>query len=155
MIEKISNITFGIFKNYDWNKSLGKDTKFEKINIIYGRNYSGKTTLSRIMRAVETKTISDKYENPQFEICLNDEDIGKRIITQSNYSSNEEIFKVFNEDFIRENLSFPYNDNGNIKSFALLGKGNVDLKSEIDKLSNELGSAKEENETGLYKEQKL
>lgn len=155
MIEKISNITFGIFKNYDWNKNLGNNTKFKKINIIYGRNYSGKTTLSRIIRAVETKTISDKYENPQFEITLNDEIIGKRIITQSDYSLNEEIFKVFNEDFVRENLSFPYNDDGNIKSFALLGKENVDLKSEIDKLSNELGTAEEEKETGLYKEQKV
>lgn len=154
MIEKINNITFGIFKNYDWNKYLGKDTKFEKINIIYGRNYSGKTTLSRIIRAVETKTISEKYESPQFEISLNDESKGKRLITQSNYFSNNEVFRVFNEDFIRENLSFPYNDDGNIKSFALLGKVNVDLKSEIDKLSNELGNNEEEKETGLYKEQK-
>lgn len=150
MIKKISNINFGIFKNFDWDTNLGKDTKFEKINIIYGRNYSGKTTLSRIVRALETKSISEKYENPVFKIEFED---NVSSITQENYTSNNQLVRVFNEDFVRENLSFPYNDDGDIKSFALLGKENVELQIEINNITKELGSNEENNKTGLYKEE--
>lgn len=149
MIKKIKNISFGIFKNFDWDKNLGKNTTFEKINIIYGRNYSGKTTLSRMVRALETKSISEKYANPLFKIEF--EDNGSSI-TQENYTSNNQLVRVFNEDFVRENLSFPYNDDGDIKSFALLGKENVGLQTEINNIMAELGNNEENNKTGLYKE---
>lgn len=153
MIEKITNINFGIFKNYNWDMNLGNNTKFEKINIIYGRNYSGKTTLSRIIRALETKTISEKYENPKFEIQFSSESPETNLITQDNYSTNNDVIRVFNEDFVRENLSFPYSDDGDIKAFALLGKENVELKTTTNKLKAELGNNEENNKTGLYKDQ--
>ncbi|MBN2817335.1 MAG: AAA family ATPase [Bacteroidales bacterium] len=53
MIERITYIkNFAVFKNFDWNTAVldinNSIRDFKKINIIYGRNYSGKTTLSRI-----------------------------------------------------------------------------------------------------------
>ena len=76
-IKKIGN--FGIFRNFEWDNELfySQDVKkeiydFKDINIFYGRNYSGKTTLSKIFRSLETKTISSKYENPHFEILLDE-----------------------------------------------------------------------------------
>ncbi len=148
MIKKITNINFGIFSNYNWDNNLGKNNEFEKINIIYGRNYSGKTTLSRIVRALETKQISDKYKNPNFEIIFDD---GTKI-NQVDYVSSDVLIRVFNEDFIRENLSFPYDNDGNIKAFALLGEENLQLQSKIDELKLELGDKDTDTKTGLYKE---
>lgn len=150
MITKITNINFGIFKDFNWDEELGSNTKFEKINIIYGRNYSGKTTLSRIVRALETKSISEKYENPKFKLEFDN----GNLITQDNCVSNNLPIRVFNEDFVRENLSFPYNDDGNIKSFALLGKQNVEIQNEIDNITKELGNEDDDKLTGKYKERK-
>lgn len=150
MITKITNINFGIFKDFNWDEELGNNTKFEKINIIYGRNYSGKTTLSRIVRALETKSISEKYESPKFRFEFNN----NNPITQNDYVSNNLPIRVFNEDFVRENLSFPYNDDGNIKSFALLGKQNVEIQNEIDNITEELGNEDDDRLTGKYKERK-
>ncbi|MCE1270280.1 MAG: AAA family ATPase, partial [Acinetobacter sp.] len=60
-IKKIANIdNFGIFKSFDWDSNLKYQNKqgqdeiydFKEINILYGRNYSGKTSLSKIIRSL-------------------------------------------------------------------------------------------------------
>ena len=73
MITKIKTITnFAVFDNFVWDRCVkdnnGIPSSFSKINIFYGRNYSGKTTLSRILRAMETNQLPDKYDNPMFEV---------------------------------------------------------------------------------------
>ena len=73
MIKKIGTIKhFAVFENYNWDLSStdknGQPLKFEKINILYGRNYSGKTTLSRIFRSLETGQLPENYDNPQYEL---------------------------------------------------------------------------------------
>lgn len=57
MIAKIDIERFGLFSNYYWKQHIGTENNqiFNKMNIIYGRNYSGKTTLSRIFRCIEMK----------------------------------------------------------------------------------------------------
>lgn len=152
MIKKINIKKFGLFSDFQWNfeRKKKKEEKekvfFQKENIIYGRNYSGKTTLSRIIRSLETKNISEKYENPTFEIEL----YGNSKINQSNYTSNSLNVRVFNEDFIKENLSFIIDPNGKINPFAILGE-NTEIQPKIDALSKELGNKEEDKETGLYK----
>ena len=152
MIRKINISKFGLFSNFQWNftrsgkKGEVNNVLFEKENIIYGRNYSGKTTLSRIIRSLETKNISNKYENVVFEIELDD----KTKIDQNNYKENPLKIRVFNEDFIRENLSFIIDPNGQINSFAILGD-NVTIQPQLHNLSNQLGSNEADNETGMYK----
>ncbi|MGB0372821.1 MAG: AAA family ATPase, partial [Opitutales bacterium] len=71
MIKKISKITnMGVFQDFDWNQTLrdrgNNVAQFLETNIIYGRNYSGKTTLSRVLRSLENKSLPDKYESPEF-----------------------------------------------------------------------------------------
>ena len=152
-VTKITTIeNFAVFKDFKWDDYVkdkdGKILTFQDINIIYGRNYSGKTTLSRIFRAFETGKISDKYVNPKFQLKIgNGEDIDQTKI------SNKQDFRVFNSDFIDENLSFLRDsDSGNIQPFAILGDANTTLVAEIEDLQNELGINKEEEKTGLYKE---
>ena len=152
-VTKITTIeNLAVFKDFKWDDYVkdkdGKIQTFQDINIIYGRNYSGKTTLSRIFRAFETGKISDKYVNPKFQLKIKDgEDIDQTKI------SNKQDFRVFNSDFIDENLSFLRDsDSGNIQPFAILGDTNTTLVAEIEDLQNELGINKEEEKTGLYKE---
>lgn len=40
---------------------------------MYGRNYSGKKTLSRTLRALELGDLSDKYEKPDFDVSIKNE----------------------------------------------------------------------------------
>ena len=64
MIKKININNLGLFKSFNWDsiRDHGNNVvNLKRENIIYGRNYSGKTTLSRIIRALETKEISSKY----------------------------------------------------------------------------------------------
>lgn len=140
-----------VFKDSDWDSTLrdkGNNViNFNSINIFYGRNYSGKTTLSRIMRALEQGHISEKYENPEFLITIKDH----ADIMQSNLTSHNKKVRVFNEDFIKENLRFISNPSENIVPFAILG-GNATLEEEIRQLVNELGESNEELSTGFYLE---
>lgn len=151
MINKIYIKKFGLFSDFQWNfernNKKGEKEKvfFQKENIIYGRNYSGKTTLSRIIRSLETKTISDKYQNPEFEILYD-----KIKINQNNYASNSLKVRVFNEDFVKENLRFIIDPDGEIIPFAILGE-NTEIQPKIDALSKELGNNEIDKETGLYK----
>ncbi|MBM9590887.1 AAA family ATPase [Leptospira sp. 201903075] len=155
MIKKIKYIkNLAVFKDFQWDSLVksknGNICEFKKINIIYGRNYSGKTTISRIVRSLETGSLSEKYENPEFEIEFNNQD---KVTLQSLTSHGKDI-RVFNDDFVRENLKFIYDPNEDIESFAILGSDNNLIEKEIEKLKNELGSKEEGQETALYKEQK-
>lgn len=152
-VTKINTIeNLAVFKDFKWDNCVkdkdGKINTFQDINIIYGRNYSGKTTLSRIFRAFETGKISDKYVSPKFQLEFNN----NTTIDQTKIS-NKQNFRVFNSDFIDENLSFfRDSDGGKIQPFAILGDANTTLAAEIVKLQNELGKNTEEEKTGLYKE---
>lgn len=154
MITKFKSVrNLAVFQNFNWDNEVvntsGTPQKFNKINIIYGRNYSGKTTLSRIARALEKGQISEKYENPQFEVLFTDGTIS----TLHNLNSHGKKIRVFNEDFIKENLRFITNPDDSIAPFAILG-GNATIEAEIADLKLKLGSKEEGNETGIYLEQK-
>lgn len=150
MIKRFDSLNkISVFNNFTWSSSVTKDgnpVDLKKINIIFGRNYSGKTTLSRIVRALETKNIS-AYENPEFNLTFDD----GSVIDQVNYRDNNKIIRVFNEDFVKENLAFISNPTESIKSFAILG-ANTTIEQQINELKAELGNCIEGTEfTGLYK----
>ncbi len=148
MIKKFSKINnLAVFSNYNWDSSI---PEFAKINIIYGRNYSGKTTLSRILRAIETQLLPDKYENPSFEISLDD----GSIISNTALTANSLDVRVFNEDFVRANLRFLIDPDSEIEPFAILGSDNAKIEKAISDLEVEIGSDAEGSETGLHKQLK-
>lgn len=152
MIKKININNLGLFKNFQWDVAIRSNPgnniiPLNKENIIYGRNYSGKTTLSRIIRALETKELSPKYLNPEFEILLTD----NSTIDQSNFHENTLNVRCFNEDFIKENLSFIINPDSEIKPFAILGE-NSEIEAQIEAIKSELGDSNEDSKTLKYKE---
>jgi wobble nucleotide-excising tRNase len=154
MIVKFKTIkNLAVFQGFIWDNSVRNDggniSTFKDINIIYGRNYSGKTTLSRIVRALEIGVISDKYENPEFEVSI--KDLADTSI--ANLTAHGKKIRVFNEDFVRDNLRFISNPDESINSFAILG-GNTTIEAEIAELKANLGKNDEGCETGFYLELK-
>ena len=151
MLKKFQHIkNLGVFDDFSWDSEVknkgGAVQSFVDINIIYGRNYSGKTTLSRIARALETGALSDKYGMPSFKLKFSD-DVD---VTPAVLSTHDKKFRVFNEDFIRDNLRFITNPDDSIEPFAILGDDNNKVEKEIEALEKELGSGVEGKETGLF-----
>ncbi len=156
MINKFKKITkFALFDKFDWNRSVldkeGNVIDFGKFNIIFGRNYSGKTTLSRMVRAIQTGSLSDKYENPDFCISFQ----GGKECSQNKLSEHTETIRVFNQDFVRENLKFILNPEEGISSFAIVGAENNKVEENINNILEEIGSNEPDKETGLYLELKV
>lgn len=150
-IKKIDSIkNMAVFQDFRWASSLrdggNNIVEFKKINILYGRNYSGKTTLSRIFRALETGSISQKYSSPEFQLSFD----GGSNATQNTLDKHGKVIRVFNEDFVRDNLRFIVDDEQTINSFAILGEDNAKLEEEIEWHEAELGS--EESKFGLMGE---
>jgi wobble nucleotide-excising tRNase len=145
MINKIDITKFALFNEFSWDKTIGKDNSFKTVNIIYGRNYSGKTTMSRIFRCVEKGEIHRHYPDAKFSILLND----KRSLSPNNVNSIPDDIKVrvYNTDFVKDNLSWLHNDDGSIKPFTLLGSINVELDKQIKDIEEKLG--KEGDKKGL------
>lgn len=135
MITKIDIERFGLFSNYCWKQHIGTENNhiFSKMNIIYGRNYSGKTTLSRIFRCIEMKQLHNNYHNGIFAITTDNS-----TITNTNLVCSDKV-KVYNTDFVRENLSWLSNEEGDIKPFTLLGSNNVKAEKRITEINEVLG----------------
>lgn len=132
-IKKIKSLNeFGIFQNYEW----GELPHFKKYNLIYGWNRCGKTTLSRVFSSCEKKSIFNKdlfkqYPiNGEFEITLsNNSYVKSKEIENSSLS-----IRVFNQDFIDENVSFEPSKSSN--GIVYLSEKDIDSKKKFDKLKN-------------------
>ena len=103
MIAKIDIERFGLFSNYYWKQYIGTENNyiFSKMNVIYGRNYSGKTTLSRMFRCIEMKQLPNNYHNGIFTIYST--------ITNTNLVCSDKV-RVYNMDFVKENSSWLSNE---------------------------------------------
>lgn len=127
MIKRINKIkNFGVFENF---RRTGDIRDFEEKNIIYGWNYSGKTTLSRLISYLDKNIeIEEEYKDIEFEVEL---DNGERV-NQTNRASSPLKIEVFNSDFIKENLHFELEDKKiqGIK-FAVGDTGNI-----LDEIKN-------------------
>ena len=74
-------------------------------------------------------------------------------INERNFENIPYPIRVFNEDFVRENLLFTDDPEQGVTPFAVLG-GNVEIEKEIQEVKGKLGSSEERSETGLYLERK-
>lgn len=125
-ILKFNEINFGSYENFKWDVNL---EEFKIINIFYGRNYSGKTTLSRIARSFELKKKNEDFLEGKFTIELEN---GSSLNQDDAINSNLDI-RVYNSDFAKENLNYLYDKKGNIKGFKSIGVEQKNIKEEIEK----------------------
>jgi len=133
-ISKIKN--FGLFKDFKWSSNIHN---FSQYNLIYGWNYSGKTTLSRILRSIELKELHSDFQDAEFE--LTDDRDNK--ITQDSLDNSPYQFRVFNTDFVEENLHW---DSQEAEPIFILGKKDIKLQKQIELIKKEIANLKSENE---------
>lgn len=132
-IKKIDIKNFGCYKDYKQHDQLGIGNDFNngKVNIFYGRNYSGKSTYSKIFQSIELKKIPDKYGNIDFEIKLADQTIIKSNIIETNELPID--CKVFNQQFIDDNI-YLHNDN-KLNSFQIsIGSNTNETLKKIEEI---------------------
>jgi wobble nucleotide-excising tRNase len=132
MIKKISKLkNFGIFHDFSWKTDL---PEFKKFNLIYGWNRSGKTTISRVFASCEKRCSYDKDkfrqypENGEFELITHDE----TIVKNTDLATNVLPVKVFNQDFIDDNISFDPSTPCN--PIVYISEEDIDSKKQLEKL---------------------
>ena len=132
MFKKVSKLKhFGIFRDFEWSSDT---PDFSRLNLIYGWNKSGKTTFSRAFVACEKKTTDfPQYPiNGEFEIQTESVPI-----THSSCQSGTKQIRVFNRDFIEENVSFDPSDPS--KPIVYVGEEDIEsrkrLKTHQDKVT--------------------
>ena len=85
MIKNIKYLkNFGIFQNYSQNDTQN----FNKFNLIYGWNGTGKTTLVALFELLKKKKLSDRFSLSEFSIALDEQRIRK--ITQNTLNDQKE-----------------------------------------------------------------
>lgn len=130
-IKKIDIKEFGCYKDYKQHSQsgIGNDFNDGRINIFYGRNYSGKSTYSKIFQSIELKQLPEKYENIDFEVKL----ANHRIIKSNEIGRELPVdCKVFNQRFIDDNI-YLHNDN-KLNSFKIsIGS---DTKETLEKIED-------------------
>lgn len=146
MIKRINSIKhFGVFD--DWKRSNDLPD-FHAKNIIYGWNYSGKTTLSRLFSFLDKNTpIDEEYKDVEFEVELDD---GCKLTEKTRIDSTLSV-KVFNSDFVRDKLHFD-TDNA-IKGISFIVGEGGDIKQQI--AANELYIGAQKAKITTVKEQQL
>lgn len=109
LIKKINSIKkFGIYQNFKWN---GNTLEFEARNIIYGWNYSGKTTLSRFFNLL--KSVSQEQASEiEFKVTTCECNGSTKSHEQA---IDELVIYTFNSDYIEHNLHFEKADNPKIQ----------------------------------------
>lgn len=123
MIKEIQRIKdLGVFANY--TRPAETETFVEK-NIIYGWNYSGKTTLSRLFYVLETKKPHSDYPSATFSI----DDGSATILTEAGLDADNKVVRVFNTDFIDRNLSW---DGIAFNPVLLLGEESIETEKKIE-----------------------
>lgn len=129
MIKRVNRIeNFGVFKDY---RRTGNIEDFKKLNIIYGWNYSGKTTLSRIVDCFNENKISADYNQANFEIL----DDNSKQFNKDNLNDYTNPVRVFNSDFLKNNLKW---DGETFNPVLLLGEESIEKEKEIEKLSKKV-----------------
>ncbi|MCL7765411.1 AAA family ATPase [Polaribacter sp. Z014] len=134
MITKINKLKkFGIYKDFSWN---GLDD-FKQKNLIYGWNYSGKTTLSKLFQTIEFRDKNKHFSGSEFDITT------KKDNTELNHTQNDlENFpydiKVFNSDYIKRIFTFDL-PNSNIQPISFyLGDPSGELDNKIKILNKKI-----------------
>ena len=123
MITKINRLTnFGNYRQFQW----GGTTPFTKRNLIYGWNYSGKTTLSRLFQILAEPNQLAQWQGSQFEVELQ----GGATMTHANLANPPRV-KVFNRDFIQRNFQQEHQ----APTVFIVGGNTIHLRNRIARLN--------------------
>ena len=136
-LPRLSNL--GIFRDFQWPSDL---PAFAQYNLIYGWNGSGKTTISRLFRNLETKI------RPDQGIAI--VSINGSEISSNDFPNSNVVIKVFNNEFVSANVH--RSDSDNIPPIFVLGETSARQQQELREKQQRLQTVENElteNEVGL------
>lgn len=110
----------GVFRDFTWPAEL---PEFGRYNLIYGWNWSGKTTLGRVFRALELR------KSPNGQVTLR---LGQSDTSGDGFPQAALPVRVFNRDFVTEAV-FPVNG-ADVAPIFVLGDESVDKQKEVERL---------------------
>ncbi|MFT5029808.1 MAG: wobble nucleotide-excising tRNase [Candidatus Binatia bacterium] len=111
---------FGLFRNFTWDS--GQLGDFKRFNLIYGWNYSGKTTLSRAFQCIESGALHGDFTGGTFRFTKGD---GTSV--SSTFAEPLPFVRVFNRHFVQRNFQ-DGSDMTGANVIAVLGEANQALK---------------------------
>jgi len=126
-IKKIKGL--GVYGDYA--PPVGAVAEFGIKNLIYGWNYSGKTSLSRLFAHLERGDFDPEITGYNFSF---DTDTGT--VTEVNAKTCGHVVRVFNTDFVHANLSFTGSPS---RPILLLGAESEETQKEIARLTEMRG----------------
>lgn len=154
MFKQVSKLKkFGIFRDFYWHSET---PDFSRFNLIYGCNKSGKTTFSRVFAACEKKTTNfgnypkDKDGNIIGEFEIKTE--SGNILKNSNCQNGTIQIKVFNRDFIEDNVSFDPSNPSN--PIVYVSKEDIESSKKLKELQVKVKSLSETYELAKGDRQK-
>lgn len=140
MFNQVSKLKrFGIFRDFEWDSDT---PDFSRFNLIYGWNKSGKTTFSRAFVACEKKATEFKQypTNGEFEIKTDN-----GVINHSNCNNGTKLIRVFNKDFIDDNVSFDPSDSSN--PIVYVGEEDIETSKRLKALQVKFTTLEGKHET--------
>ena len=111
----------GIYRDLSWPHDL---QDFGRYNLIYGWNGTGKTTLSRLFRALELREVPTPGE---VKVRIGDDDVPGVDFPQATLP-----VRVFNRDLVNESI-FPIGG-GEVPPIFVVGKESVEKQKEVERL---------------------
>ncbi|MDB6122473.1 MAG: hypothetical protein JWQ71_1466 [Pedosphaera sp.] len=133
-----------IFDNFEWPTAL---PDFERFNLIYGWNGTGKTTLSNLFRSLERKE-----SVTEGEIIFRID--GNNVPANSfSFASNLPDIRVFNRDYVLANVA-GIQATGGFSPIFFLGEENIEKQKQLDLLKDtriEGEKVKNERDSALAK----
>jgi len=132
-IKKIKNI--GVFKDFSWDNT--STPEFKKYNAFYGWNGTGKTTITRLLSVFEKVNLG-KIELENDSQLIIETDSGTLRLTQKDPTIPDLLknkIKVFNEDFVNENLNW---EESKVSKILLIGKEQIRQREELKRIIKDL-----------------
>lgn len=114
----------GVLRDFAWPEGI---SDFGRYNLIYGWNGTGKTTLSRVFRALESR---QPLGTGHAVVRINENDV-----SSEDFGIATLPVRVFNKDFINEAV-FPAGG-GEVPPIFVVGKEGVEKQKEVDQLKIE------------------
>lgn len=115
--------SFGIFDDYVKPVAI---QDFSDRNIIYGWNYSGKTTISRLFGVLEWKKLHEDFAATKFQVL----DHAGTLISDETIGTCNKLVRVFNSDFIENSLKW---DGRAFNPILLLGDDSIEAEKKIER----------------------
>lgn len=130
----------GVLRDFSWASDL---PPFGRYNLIYGWNGSGKTTISKMFRALETRT---PPTNGDVTFTINGIDV-----SSSTFGGATLPVRVFNRDFVSESI-FPVRGD-EVPPILIVGKESVEKQREVEQHRKSLIDAQTTSESKRSKKQ--